>query len=150
MIKDQVFFLPKLLGYLGLLPFIASTLLLFLDSGHSAIWSHFLITYAAIILSFIGALYWAFAMTINQLSEIDRKLAFIWSVISSIIAWISLFMNESFALILLVIFFILNLAKDKRLPRNADLPEWYLPLRLNLTYIVTTCLAFAAIHSNIL
>lgn len=149
MIKNNPF-LPRLLGYLGLLPIIAPTLLLFLDSGHSAIWSHFLITYAAIILSFIGALHWAFAMTINKLSEMDRKLTFIWSVIPSIIAWISLSMNDYFALLLLAIFFILNLIKDKRLAKSVDLPDWYLPLRSNLTYAVTTCLTIAAIHSKIL
>ena len=145
MMKDKAF-IPKLLGYLGLLPVIVPTVLLFLDKHHPAIWAHFIITYAAIILSFVGALHWAFAMTINQASKLDKQFGFIWSVNPSLIAWMSLLINHFFASILLAIFFILNLAKDKNLPKNFDLPEWYLSLRTRLTYIVTICLVVAATH----
>lgn len=145
MMKDKAF-IPKLLGYLGLLPVIVPTVLLFLDKHHPAIWAHFIITYAAIILSFVGALHWAFAMTIHQASKLDKQFSFIWSVIPSLIAWLSLLINHLFASILLAIFFILNLAKDKNLAKKFDLPEWYLSLRTRLTYIVTICLVVAAIH----
>ena len=107
MMKDKAF-IPKLLGYLGLLPVIVPTVLLFLDKHHPAIWAHFIITYAAIILSFVGALHWAFAMTIHQASKLDKQFSFIWSVIPSLIAWLSLLINHLFASILLAIFFILN------------------------------------------
>ncbi len=143
--KDKAF-IPKLLGYLGLLPVIVPTVLLFLDKHHPAIWAHFIITYAAIILSFVGALHWAFAMTIHQASKLDKQFSFIWSVIPSLIAWLSLLINHLFASILLAIFFILNLAKDKNLAKKFDLPEWYLSLRTRLTFIVTICLVVAATH----
>ena len=145
MMKDKAF-IPKLLGYLGLLPVIVPTVLLFLDKHHPAIWAHFIITYAAIILSFVGALHWAFAMTIHQASKLDKQFSFIWSVIPSLIAWLSLLINHLFASILLAIFFILNLAKDKNLAKKFDLPEWYLSLRTRLTFIVTICLVVAATH----
>jgi len=150
MMTDKNSFLPKLLGYMGLLPMIVPTILLFLDRNHSVIWSHWLITNAAIILTFVGALHWAFAMTVNKLSEIERRLAFIWSVIPALIAWVALFMNTFYGSILLAIFFILNLARDKKIPKNAGLPVWYLPLRSKLTYTVTTCLLVAAIQENML
>ncbi len=147
MMSDKNSFLPKLLGYMGLLPIIAPTILLFFEGNHSIIWSHWLITYAAIILTFVGALHWAFAMTVNKLSEIERRLTFIWSVIPALIAWIALFMQAFYAYLVLVIFFVLNLSRDKKLPKNAGLPAWYLPLRSRLTYTVTTCLLLAAIHN---
>lgn len=150
MIKDNSSFAPKLLGYLGLVPFITTTSLLFLDKGHPALWSHLLISYAAVILSFVGALHWAFAMTINKSSQFERQLGFIWSVIPSLVAFISLFINEFFALILISIFFMLNLLKDKKLQKSIDLPCWYLPLRSNLTLVVISCLAISAFHSKIL
>lgn len=149
MMTDKNSFLPKLLGYMGLLPMIAPTILLFFEGYHSIIWSHWLITYAAIILTFVGALHWAFAMTVNKLSETEKRLTFIWSVIPALIAWIAIFINAFYGSILLAIFFVLNLAMDKKIPKNAGLPSWYLPLRSRLTYTMTTCLLLAAIQSKI-
>lgn len=147
--KDNDEFLPKLLGYLGLLPFITTTFLLYMDSDHSEAWSHLLISYAAVILSFVGAIHWAFAMTINKVNQFERRIAFIWSVIPSLVAWVSLFINEFFALIIISLFFILNLIKDKKSLKTVDLPNWYLPMRSHLTYVVTTCLTISAFHSEI-
>ena len=146
---DKTSFLPKLLGYMGLLPIIAPTILLFLDGNHSVMLSHWLINYAAIILTFVGALHWAFAMTVDKLSERDKSLTFIWSVIPALVGWIALFINAFYACLLLAIFFILNLTQDKKFPKNSGLPLWYLPLRSRLTYLVTTCLLLAAVHSRI-
>lgn len=148
MMLDKTSFLPKLLGYMGLLPIIAPTILLFVDGNRSVIWSHWLINYAAIILTFVGALHWAFAMTVNKLSERDKSLTFMWSVIPALVAWVALFMNAFYASLLLSIFFIINLTQDKKLPKNSGLPLWYIPMRSRLTYILTTCLLLAAIHSR--
>lgn len=148
MIKDSPSSSPRLLGYLGLLPVIAPTLLLIFDPHHSLVWSHLLLSYAAIILVFVGALHWAFAMTIHALSPIQRRFAFIWSVIPSLVAWASLFINTFFASVLLAIFFILNLLKDKELSKIVIFPGWYLPLRSRLTFVVVTCLTMTAVWSK--
>jgi hypothetical protein len=83
--------LPKILGYLGLLPFVIPTFFLFYDYHHLEMWRHFLITYAAVILSFVGALHWSFAMLLHDLSLNKQRWSFVWSVIPSIMAWVALF-----------------------------------------------------------
>ena len=65
---EEPTFFARSLGYLGLLPFVVPTLLLGYDAPHTALWLHFLMTYAAVILSFVGALHWAFAMTLADLT----------------------------------------------------------------------------------
>jgi glycerol uptake facilitator-like aquaporin len=140
------FCLPRFLGYLGLLPFVVPTLLLSLDSYHSLLWSHVLINYAAVILSFLGALHWAFAMTIPSLNQRSRNLSFIWSVIPSLIAWISLLVNEFFGTLLLIIFFALSLWKDKQLIDIFELPKWYFPMRSRLSFIVIICLSISLFY----
>ena len=54
------------LGYGGLLPFGALALLL-LDGARSALWWPALLAYGAVILSFVGALHWGFAMVLPGL-----------------------------------------------------------------------------------
>ena len=149
MTTDKNSFLPMLLGYMGLIPMITPTILLFLESNHSVIWSHWLTTYAAVILTFVGALHWSFAITINKFSDGERKISFTWSVIPALVGWLTLSMNSFYANIVLAIFFVINLGVDKKMLKNAGLPIWYLPLRSKLTYIVTTCLLLAAIQSKI-
>ena len=53
--------IARLLGYGGLIPFAALAALA-LGSSQSAAWIHALIAYGAVILSFVGALHWAFGM----------------------------------------------------------------------------------------
>jgi hypothetical protein len=133
-------FLPKVLGYLGLLPFIIPTFFLFHDYHHLAMWRHFLITYAAIILSFVGALHWSFAMLLHDLPQDKQKWTFIWSVIPSLVAWIALSIPQFYSFFLLAAFFVLNLIKDKTLSNTVELPNWYITLRRNLTFVATSCL----------
>ncbi len=132
--------LPKILGYLGLLPFVLPTFFLFYDYHHLDMWRHFLITYAAIILSFVGALHWSFAMLLHDLPQNKQRWSFIWSVIPSILAWIALSIPQFYSFFLLAAFFILNLIKDKALSKIVELPNWYISLRHNLTFVAASCL----------
>lgn len=134
----------NVLGYLGLIPFIAATVLLIFDQHHSATWQHLLLTYGAIILSFVGALHWSFAMLLPGLSVNQQRVSFIWSVVPSLAAWISLFISPFQGFILLTVFFGIALLRDKQLSNYADLPNWYIPLRINLTVVAMICLLIAA------
>ena len=40
--------------------------------------------------------------------------------------------------------FIANYLRDRHLGRQAELPAWYLPLRLRLSAVACVCLGFAA------
>ena len=148
MIKNHILTIPKLLGYFGLLPFIVPTVFLFFDHSHLDMWRHFLLSYAAVILSFVGALHWSFAMLLHELPINKQRWSFLWSVVPSLVAWISLSIPKFYGFMLLAMFFAIALIRDKQLFDNAELPSWYMPLRRNLTVVAMTCLLIAAYLFN--
>ncbi|HSG23570.1 MAG TPA: DUF3429 domain-containing protein [Azonexus sp.] len=129
------------LGYGGLLPFLTLAPASLLDHHHGPLWSDALFAYGAIILSFIGALHWAFAMTLSELSEKQRSQRFIWSVIPALLAWPAVLLSPVLAGPLLITGFLLHYGQDRRLDATATLPAWYLPLRFRLTTVAGLCLA---------
>lgn len=140
--------MPKLLGYFGLLPFIVPTAFLFFDHSHLGMWRHFLLSYGAVILSFVGALHWSFAMLLHELPINKQRWSFLWSVVPSLAAWISLSIPKFYGFILLAIFFAIALIRDRQLFNHVELPGWYMPLRRNLTVVAMTCLLIAAYLGN--
>jgi len=135
---------PRWLGYLGLIPIVFATTMLIFNRQHGMLWGNILVTYAVVILSFLGALHWAFAMTLDRLSINNRQAMFVWSVIPSLIAWAALFLPQTLGCLLLSCFFVFALWMDIRLGRVASLPAWYLPLRFKLTTVMTLGLMTAA------
>lgn len=132
------------LGYLGLLPFIVTDILLVYDEGHASLWLNILITYAAVILSFVGALHWAFAMTLPELSLQQRRWGFGWSIIPAMVAWVSLVVAGFDSLLIMAAFFVANFLQDYFVAKNAYLPYWYMRLRFHLSLVATSCLLIAA------
>lgn len=128
------------LGYGGLLPFIALLPASLLDPHHGVVWSDALYAYGAIILSFVGALHWGMAMSLPDLSERQRSLCFVWSVVPALVAWPAFLFSPILAAPLLVFGFVAHYLQDRRLARQAALPAWYLPLRLRLTSVAVICL----------
>ncbi len=128
------------LGYGGLIPFLTLATASLLDRHHSAIWSDALYGYAAIILSFVGALHWGLAMALPGLTERQRSAWFSWSVVPGLIAWPALLLSPPLAAPLLLIGFIAHYLQDRRLARQGTLPDWYLPLRRRLSLVACTCL----------
>ena len=135
------------LGYGGLLPFaglaiaaVGASLL----GQDSRWWNAALLAYGAAILSFVGALHWGFAMTQLGLTDRQRASAFVWSVVPALVAWLallSLLGAPRVAAALLVMGFLAHYWRDVRLARAANLPAWYLPMRLRLTTVACLCLA---------
>ena len=146
--KHHISKMPKLLGYLGLLPFIVPTVFLFFDDSHLDMWRHFLLSYGAVILSFVGALHWSFAMLLHELPINKQRWSFFWSVIPSLVAWMSLSIPKFYGFILLTAFFAIALIRDKQLSDKVELPAWYTPLRRNLTIVAMTCLLIATYLGN--
>lgn len=143
MAKENAIALPRTvvwLGYGGLIPFLALTPASLLDQHHGALWSDALYAYGAIILSFIGALHWGLAMSQPELSERQRSAWFAWSVVPALIAWPAILFSPPLAAPLLVFGFIAHYLQDRRLARQARLPDWYLPLRLRLSSVAVVCL----------
>ncbi|MFN3544398.1 MAG: DUF3429 domain-containing protein [Thiobacillus sp.] len=129
------------LGYGGLLPFLGAAVLAVVDPAHAGLWRNALIAYGAVILSFVGGLHWGFAMTLAGLSNLAKQRCFVWSVVPALVAWPALLLPSAWGGALLIAGFVAHYAQDVRLSRRADLPQWYLPLRLRLTTVACACLA---------
>jgi hypothetical protein len=135
------------LGYGGLIPFVALTAAFLLDPHHGLLWSDALIGYGALILSFVGALHWAFAMTLPDLTDQQRTARFVWSVVPALLAWPALLVDATMASFLLVPGFVAHYLQDRRLAGSQTLPDWYLPLRLRLTSVACVCLGLVGFGS---
>jgi Protein of unknown function (DUF3429) len=144
------------LGYGGLLPFVtlAATSLIAPDYAVAA--RAAMLGYGAVILSFVGALHWSFAMTLPELTMAKRDESFIWSIVPALVAWISLVATAIYAWNsslhalgvasgLLIAGFAAHFVQDRRLAAVARVPTWYLPLRLRLTWVASLCVALAAL-----
>jgi hypothetical protein len=115
------------LGYGGLVPFVGLTAAV-LWSGTAHPWLvRALLDYAAVILSFVGALHWGFAMTLPDLDPRLQRGMFAWSVLPSLLAWVLLLLPPLVAGIGFILGFV-------------ALPRWYLPLRLRLTTVASLCI----------
>lgn len=132
------------LGYGGLLPFVGLSLLVALEPTRQPIWTQALMAYGAVILSFVGALHWAFAMVLRDLSPSQRRHRYIWSTIPALVAWPALLLPTHFAVLLLVAGFAAHYLQDRRLADAVALPAWYLPLRLRLSAVASLALMVAA------
>ena len=153
------------LGYGGLLPFVAlaiASVVAHLSGQNPGVWRVALLAYGAVILSFVGALRWGFAMTLRGLTPAQRTACFVWSVVPALVAWVACVAllvpvaaparsSTDVAAALLVAGFCVHYARDRSLAAHADLPAWYLPMRLRLTWVACLCLilsgAVAGLHS---
>lgn len=128
------------LGYGGLLPFIGLAVLVVADARRALAWADALVGYGAVILSFVGALHWGFAMSARALEPTVRRRAFVWSVVPALLAWAASLLGGSVASLILVAGLVMNLAQDRRLAGPAELPAWYMPLRWRLTAVASLSL----------
>ena len=133
----------KLLGYGGLIPFIGLALLSLTSIVPTKIIESALLYYAAIILSFIAALHWGFAMLIKSLSEKQRNNRYVWSVIPPLLAWFSIMIDPVTCALILIVSYLTNLWQDISFDKQTEvnLPDWYIPLRIRLTSVAVICIA---------
>ena len=129
------------LGYGGLIPFIGTALVCWLEPNHRSLWLQMLLAYGAVILSFVGALHWGFAMTHPATAGQGASGLYIWSIVPSLLGWVALLVSPAFGAALLIAGFLTHYRQDLRLARVLTLPAWYLPLRLQLTVVACLCLA---------
>lgn len=130
----------KYLGYAGLIPFLTFSIGSWMPLPYFSDAIHILIAYAAIILSFMGAIHWGVAMSSVNL---QRSKYFIVSVIPALTAWLALLAPDTLALIILLCGFIALLAYDRAVKKSQALPDWYIPMRKTLTLVVVLCLSGA-------
>jgi len=90
----------------------------------------------------MGAVHWGMAM-----SKIDNKQNkyFIVSVIPALAAWFSLMIPELFSIIVLFIGFVALISYDLAVDELQGFPNWYIPMRVKLTFIVVLSLIGALV-----
>lgn len=144
------------LGLLGLLPFFALAFLAWLpDSAavaHKAaarLAQFALVAYAAVILSFLGAVHWGLALSRTDLPQPRLRQSLVWGVIPSLLGWLALLMMFIGVSTWLVFAFLIGDLLLVRLMDGALLrghpmrPEGYLELRTRLTAGASLALAIA-------
>jgi len=129
------------LGMAGLLPFVAGAAGLWLLSPEWAgLAALALLTYAAVIVSFLGGIHWGLAMPLAQ----TRRGLLIWGLLPSLLAWAGLLLNSVWGLLLMAASLLLCYIVDCQIYRSLRLGGW-LGLRGMLTFVaVLSCLAGAA------
>lgn len=138
---------PLLLGFAGLIPFMFPPIWVII-SGPTGILSLEAVilqqTYAAIILSFMGAVHWGLEIADHKSADPEqRKIpdynVLVSSVCPALFAWFCLQMNSStMSLLALAACFLVLLFYDfsrsrESAKKNGNIPLWYTKLRLMLT-----------------
>lgn len=138
---------PLWLGAGGLVPFIvlAGALWIVPAEYHPTL-HDWLRTYAAVILSFVGAVHWGIALLHRDMGDQDRAVVMAWSVVPGLVAWVSLLMSLRTGLTLTGAMFVIHYTMDRTLASRFPIPDWYLRLRSGLTIVVVACLGVAAIR----
>lgn len=132
---------PFVLGYAGLIPFVAATAAPWLGIITHAFAHTILLAYAAAILSFMAGIQWGLAMAHNQLTYARLGI----SVIPALIAWAALLLGGNIGLLLMAATFAGLLVYDLQLVAAGLAEDWYPKLRWPLTIIVVACLLATAL-----
>ena len=132
----------KSLGYAGLIPFIIFSIGSWFQLPIISDSIYILTAYAAIILSFMGAIHWGVAISSTAISSTESQNSqyLIASVIPGLSAWLALLLPQTYALTLLMIGFIVLIIYDWSVEKPQRLPDWYMPMRNRLTIVVLMCL----------
>ena len=143
--SDSKIPLPVLLpGLAGLIPFVALSLSQLIGLPVTAVAALFAFNvYGAVILSFVGAIWWGLAAGTAQ--SAPRALMFYWSVTPALIGWFAMLVPLDTGLLMLAAGFVLQWLGDAWLVRAypAVAPRWLFALRTILTAGVLASIACA-------
>lgn len=131
-------------GWAGVVPFAALSLAIaFADDTMAARIDQILISYGAIILTFIGGVHWGMEMS----RQGRGWLLYTSGICPSLVAVVAILLPFHFALMALAIGFGGLLAFDLWLGHQQLVPQWYSQLRIKLTSAVLACLLVAGLAS---
>ena len=133
--------IARLLTYAGATPFILLSFLAVVDINYlfdKSISSIFIL-YAAIILSFVSGMQFAYALLQHNRS----KQLLVTSNIIALVAWLAVLINFKLGLCLLIIGYIITLYIDSVAYRWGIIKKWFWQLRFRISFIV---IFFLAVH----
>lgn len=149
--------LPKMalyLGYGGVLPFVVLSILSIVNYNTEALVGitveMLLAIYAAVIISFLGAIHWGVVLAkVDHLSEGDSTKMLIYSIIPSLLAWLSFLLSVQYTLLFLGVLVLLCFLADYLLlfkSLDVVVKKSFARLRLNLSVVVSLCLLLAGFN----
>lgn len=145
--REQIPRAPFWLGTAGLVPFVVLTSALYaLPEANAPVLLLWLTGYAAVVLSFVGAIHWGVAMVHARMPEAERGVYMAWSVVPALAGWMGLLLPAEGGLLLLGAAFAVHYAVDRQFAQRFELPRWYLRLRGGLTSVVVLCLLFSLVR----
>jgi len=132
------------LAHAGLLPFILGALLVWLFGGRypeeHAFVTYALSAYAALIVSFLGGIYWGFAF--RQAEPSSRT--FVWGITPALVAWLGVLMPAHAGLVVQGAMLVICYGVDRRLYPQHGAAAW-LTLRFRLSAVAAlSCFLGAA------
>lgn len=137
-------------GLLGLLPFWGLALAeVWASAQFAASALAYLVNYAALILTFVGAIWWGIALSAPQgaVGCALRSFLFGWSLVPCLLAWFLLALVPQTALFGVAGLLLLQLLLDFIfLWRNRLIAHWFWRLRIVLTLGAVPALVFAALN----
>ena len=134
--------LPTVLVLTGALPFLSATFSLVAGGPfHPTTSVVMLITYGAVILSFLGGIHWGLALKLMDAAPTSATRLFALSVVPSLLAWcVVMFMaNPHLQLLALLGILVGVWAVDGLLSVQKLIPAWFFKLRSLITVIVGIC-----------
>ena len=137
--------LPLTITAIGAMPFVglsvAASMQWFDDTGFVI---HTLLSYAAVILSFLGGVHWGIAVSHYAHDKRIANRLIAESVIPSLIGWAALFHTELHVqLLVLTVMFTCVWAIDSLLVARKIIPLWFFEIRCIITPVVVVSLYIA-------
>ena len=131
------------LGYGGLVPFVGLALLMWLVPPQFQVdVALALVTYGALIASFLGGLHWG---TGFLMGEAAPRMQFVWGVVPSLLGWLALLLPVRAGLPVLAVLLVACYSVDRTTYPVVGLGRW-LPMRLQLTGVAALSCSLAAIR----
>ena len=134
------------LAFAGAIPFLLATGALFVSDASSvrvpAITA--LVTYSAVILSFLAGIEWGLAIRDESGNEVTRAIALGLGTVSSLAAWAVLWLpSPTWQVGAALALFVAAWAADQWMASRGLLPTWFVDLRTVISALVAAILAVA-------
>ena len=128
------------LGYGGLLPFVVLAFAAWWvpDAATARSVQAAQIAYAAVILSFLGAVHWGLALAANT----REPLPYVWGITPSLLGWLAVLLPQAVGAPLASIALIICWLVDQRSTQHQAFAAHYMQLRRRLTLVAWAALVF--------
>ena len=146
MVRESSVSMPTLIfGVSGMVPFVGLAAMIGLGPPTWYVyWMVALSYYGAVILSFVGALHWAYALKRNAQGR-SAWMQYTFSVSPALIAWLSLLFPVWTGLQLQAAALLICMLFDRRMSCLDPLPTWFFRLRIVLTTVAAASLITASV-----